>query len=65
MMRQGEMYMGSRGGRGCFLPALPWLQSGRPLFPAAELQDFAKNVRQLMRLLWALHLAFQEVRPEP
>ena len=57
--------MGQSWGHGCFLPALPWLQSGRPHFPAAELMEAAKNMRQLMRLLWALHLAFQQVSPEP
>ena len=57
------MYVGRSWGHGCYLPVLPWLQRGRRLFPVAELQECAKNMRQLMRLLWALHLAFQEVRP--
>ena len=62
---QGEMYVGRGGGHGCYFPVLPWLHSGRAHFPAAELTETAKNMRQLMRLLWALHLAFQEVRPRP
>ena len=55
------MYVGRSWGHGCYLPVLPWLQSRRRTFPTAELHECAKSMRQLMRLLWALHLAFQEV----
>lgn len=46
----------------CFLPGLPFgCQLGRWTLPQTEMQTLATCVRRLARLLWTLHLTFQEV----
>jgi hypothetical protein len=50
----------------CFLPGLPFgCQMGRWSLPQTEMQTLATCVRKLARLLWTLHLTFQEVHPYP
>ncbi len=63
-----EVYFKTFRGRWCFLPALPWLRMsclGSPgswRIPQREMHDLATCMRRVARVLWALHVTFQEVR---
>ncbi|EIE23260.1 hypothetical protein COCSUDRAFT_42167 [Coccomyxa subellipsoidea C-169] len=61
-----EVYFKTFRGRWCFLPALPWLRMsclGSPgswRIPQREMHDLATCMRRVARVLWALHVTFQE-----
>ena len=48
-------------GRWCFLPAVPCLPLGNWIIPAKPMQELAMGIRRVSRVLWALHVTFQEV----
>jgi len=52
-------------GRWCFLPAIPLLPLGNWVVPAKPMQELAAAIRRVSRVLWALHVTFQEVYPPP
>ena len=59
---KSEIYMGVLKKHLCFFMGLPFgCQLGRWTLPQRELQTLATCVRRLARLLWTLHLTFQEV----
>lgn len=59
---KSEIYMGVLKKHLCFFPGLPFgCQFGRWTLPQTEMQTLATCVRRLARLLWTLHLTFQEV----
>ena len=59
---KSEIYMGVLKKHLCFFPGLPFgCQLGRWTLPQTEMQTLATCVRRLARLLWTLHLTFQEV----
>lgn len=63
-----EVYFKTFRGRWCFLPALPWLRmsclgsTGSWRIPQSQMYDLATCMRRVARVLWALHVTFQEVR---
>mmetsp|Transcript_8270 Transcript_8270/g.24700 ORF Transcript_8270/g.24700 Transcript_8270/m.24700 type:complete len:646 (-) Transcript_8270:2468-4405(-) len=58
---KGEIYLGSWcSNHAVFLPGLPWWPTGRWQLPAAEFSDLAASMKAAARLLFALHLAFDE-----
>ncbi|KAK9806935.1 hypothetical protein WJX72_007993 [[Myrmecia] bisecta] len=57
---KSEIYIGMCCGHMSFLPGIPWLQLGRWRLPEKDMQHLATSVRKMARLLWALHLTFQE-----
>lgn len=60
-MARSEVYLGVFKKHLCFLPGLPFgCQLGRWSLPQTEMQTLATCVRKLARLLWTLHLTFQE-----
>lgn len=65
-----EVYFKTFRGRWCFLPALPWLRvsclgsPGSWRLPQRQMIDLATCMRRVARVLWALHVTFQEVRSE-
>ena len=61
-MRQArsEVYTGHLGSHLCFLPGVPWLQLGQRILPDADVQELATCIRRVARLLWAVHLSFQQ-----
>lgn len=60
-MARSELYLGVFKKHLCFLPGLPFgCQMGRWRLPQTEMQTLATCVRKLARLLWTLHLTFQE-----
>ncbi|KAL3144934.1 hypothetical protein ABBQ32_003441 [Trebouxia sp. C0010 RCD-2024] len=60
-MARSEVYLGVFKKHLCFLPGLPFgVQMGRWCLPQTEMQTLATCVRKLARLLWTLHLTFQE-----
>ena len=54
-----------RAGRWCFLPAIPFVRFSDWKIPEKPMRDLATAVRKVSRVLWALHVTFQEVRPGP
>ena len=59
---KSEVYVGVFKKHLCFMPGLPFgRQMGRWRLPQTEMQTLATCVRRLARLLWTLHLTFQEV----
>lgn len=61
MQARSEVYLGVFKKHLCFLPGLPFgVQMGRWSLPQTEMQTLATCVRKLARLLWTLHLTFQE-----
>lgn len=63
MQARSEVYLGVFKKHLCFIPGLPFgVQMGRWSLPQTEMQTLATCVRRLARLLWTLHLTFQEVR---
>lgn len=66
MQARSEVYLGVFKKHLCFLPGLPFgVQMGRWCLPQTEMQTLATCVRKLARLLWTLHLTFQEVGCHP
>lgn len=66
MQARSEVYLGVFKKHLCFLPGLPFgVQMGRWCLPQTEMQTLATCVRKLARLLWTLHLTFQEVPSTP
>lgn len=62
LQARSEVYLGVFKKHLCFLPGLPFgAQMGRWSLPQTEMQTLATCVRKLARLLWTLHLTFQEV----
>ena len=62
MQARSEVFLGVFKKHLCFLPGLPFgVQMGRWCLPQTEMQTLATCVRRLARLLWTLHLTFQEV----
>ena len=57
---RSEIYVGKLRQRLCFVPGVLWLQLGSWCLPEAPLQALATAVRRTARLLWTLHLTFQE-----
>ncbi|CAL8465245.1 g4780 [Coccomyxa elongata] len=61
-----EVYFKTFRGRWCFLPALPWLRlsclgsPGSWRIPQRKMHDLATCMRRVARVLWALHVTFQE-----
>ncbi|KAK9903224.1 hypothetical protein WJX75_000088 [Coccomyxa subellipsoidea] len=61
-----EVYFKTFRGRWCFLPALPWLRmsclgsTGSWRIPQSQMYDLATCMRRVARVLWALHVTFQE-----
>jgi hypothetical protein len=60
-----EVYFKTFRGRWCFLPGIPFLsahclghQSWR--LPQREMHDLATCMRRVARVLWAIHVTFQE-----
>lgn len=62
-----EVYFKTFRGRWCFLPGIPFLNCisclGRPSWrlPQREMRDLATCMRRVARVLWAIHVTFQEV----
>lgn len=64
MQARSEVYLGVFKKHLCFMPGLPFgCLIGRWRLPQTEMQTLATCVRKLARLLWTLHLTFQEVLP--
>ena len=62
MQARSEVFLGVFKKHLCFLPGLPFgVQMGRWCLPQTEMQTLSTCVRKLARLLWTLHLTFQEV----
>ena len=57
---RSEVYVGKLRQQLCFLPGLPWLQMGSWALPEKPVQALATSVRRTARLLWTVHLSFQE-----
>ena len=60
-LAKSERYFATFRGRWCFLPTLPCLQLGFWKLPAKEMAVLATSIRKVARVLWALHVTFQEV----
>ncbi|KAK9805562.1 hypothetical protein WJX72_005167 [[Myrmecia] bisecta] len=57
---KSETYLLTLRGRWCFLPGIPWVEIGRWKLPQQELSILATSIRKVARVLWALHVTFQE-----
>lgn len=60
LQARSEVYMGHVGQALCFLPGVPWVQIGRRVLPEADIQELTTCIRRVARLLWAVHLSFQQ-----
>lgn len=56
----GEIYLGCFAGGPCFLPGFPWWPVGRWQLPAGDFSKLGASMKAVARLLFALHLAFDE-----
>ena len=57
---KSEIYVGKLRQQLRFLPGLPWLQLGSWKLPESLVQALATCIRRTARLLWTVHLSFQE-----
>ena len=57
---KSEIYMGNMRQQLVFLPGIPWKQLGRRILPEQDVQELATCIRRVARLLWAVHLTFQQ-----
>lgn len=57
---RSEIYVGKLRQQLCFLPGLPWLQMGSWALPEQPVQALSTSIRRVARLLWMVHLSFQE-----
>lgn len=60
LQARSEVYLGHLRAQLCFLPGIPWLQLGRRVLPEGDVQELATSIRRVARLLWAVHLSFQQ-----
>ena len=54
--------------RWCFLPFIPGLCLRRDStwrLPQREMRELATSIRKVARVLWAVHVTFQEARSRP
>eukprot|EP00891_Asterochloris_glomerata_P007742 jgi/Astpho2/7742/fgenesh1_pg.00116_%23_10_t len=59
-LSENENYIATIRGRWCFVPGISYLQCSKWELPKKEMADLATAVRKLARVLWALHVTFQQ-----
>lgn len=60
MQAKSEVFVGHLRGQLCFLPGIPWMHIGRQALPKTDVQELMTCIRRVARLLWAIHLSFQQ-----
>ena len=59
-MAKAEICIGKLRQRLIFVPGTPWWSIGVWQLPTREIETLAVSMRKTARLIWALHLSFQE-----
>jgi hypothetical protein len=60
-LQAGAMAPAPTAARAPPLAGVPWLPMGRWRLPADVVEEVATDIRRLARLLWTLHLNFEQV----